>query len=80
MEIMIAFTIMDSVRKGGANEEKYINSESNLDKLKREGVIGAAALTGGTLMAITGGIYLYIQPTSIFVCHKIEKVSISYDF
>lgn len=69
---MVALFIMDSAGKQGANEEESIESESSWDKCKCGAIVGAAAVTGGTLMAITGGIYLYIQTTSIFSCHKIE--------
>ena len=60
MEAMVAFSVMDSVSKGGAKEEESIASETNWDKWKRGGIIGAAAVTGGTIMAITGGMYLHI--------------------
>lgn len=39
------------------------SNESNWDKLKRGGIIGASALTGGTLMAITGGTWSLILST-----------------
>lgn len=55
MEIMVAFSIIASEKEDGAEEEKSEISESSWDKWKRGGIIGAAALTGGTLMAITGG-------------------------
>ena len=60
MEIMVAFSFMDSGRNEAAEGEDSKISESNWDKWKRGGIIGAAAITGGTLMAITGGICLYI--------------------
>ncbi|XP_035551321.1 transmembrane and coiled-coil domain-containing protein 4-like isoform X2 [Juglans regia] len=62
MEIMVAFSIIASEKEDGADkedgakEEKSEISESSWDKWKRGGIIGAAALTGGTLMAITGGL------------------------
>ncbi|PON51990.1 Alpha/Beta hydrolase fold containing protein [Parasponia andersonii] len=52
MEIMVAYFFMDSVK--GVNEEKRKTSEVNWDKWKRGGVIGAAALAGGTMLAISG--------------------------
>lgn len=61
MEIMVAFSLIASEKENGsekedgAEEEKSEFSESSWDKLKRGGIIGAAALTGGTVMAITGG-------------------------
>lgn len=60
MESMVAFSLMESVSKASAKEEESIVSETNWDKWKRGGIIGAAAVTGGTLMAVTGGIYLRI--------------------
>ena len=39
----------------GVNEEKGKTSEVNWDKWKRGGMIGAAALAGGTALAISGG-------------------------
>ncbi|XP_061350894.1 uncharacterized protein LOC133295968 [Gastrolobium bilobum] len=56
MEAMVAFSFMDSVSKEGAKEEESIVAETDWDKWKRGGIIGAAAVTGGTLMAITGGL------------------------
>ncbi|KAI9113175.1 hypothetical protein K1719_015700 [Acacia pycnantha] len=56
MEETVVFSIMDLARKKGANEEEPLTLESNWDKWKRGGIIGAAAVTGGTLMAITGGL------------------------
>lgn len=60
MENMVAFSFMELARKEAAEGEDSKISESNWDKWKRGGIIGATAITGGTLMAITGGIYLHI--------------------
>ncbi|MED6118367.1 hypothetical protein PIB30_002074 [Stylosanthes scabra] len=56
MESMLVYSVLNSVSKGGDKEEEYVEAETNWDKWKRGGIIGAAALTGGTLMAITGGL------------------------
>ncbi|EEF52664.1 conserved hypothetical protein [Ricinus communis] len=56
MEIMAAFSLMDLVRKEGAEEDKKVIAESTLDKVKRGGVVAAAALSGGTVMALTGAL------------------------
>ncbi|XP_027356983.1 transmembrane and coiled-coil domain-containing protein 4-like [Abrus precatorius] len=56
MEAMVAFSLMESASKDGTKEEESVVSETNWDKWKRGGIIGAAAVTGGTLMAITGGL------------------------
>jgi hypothetical protein len=55
MEIMVAFSLMASENEEVAEEEKSVTPESSWDTLKRGGKIGAAALTGGAVMAITGG-------------------------
>lgn len=53
MEIMVAYSFMDSIK--GVNDDGRKTSEVNWDKWKRGGVIGAAALAGGTVLAISGG-------------------------
>lgn len=47
-----------ALQKSGGKEEESLSPESEWDKWKRGGIVGAAALTGGTLMAITGGMCL----------------------
>jgi len=59
MESMVAYSIMESLSKAGEKEESIV-SETSWDKWKRGGIVGAAAVTGGTIMAITGGMYLHI--------------------
>ncbi|KAI4316884.1 hypothetical protein L6164_024818 [Bauhinia variegata] len=56
VEIMVAYSFMDKARKENAKDEDSKISESDWDKWKRGGIIGAAALTGGALMAVTGGL------------------------
>lgn len=46
----------DKGEAGAKLEESDLSPESEWDKWKRGGIVGAAALTGGTLMAITGGL------------------------
>ena len=48
--MMVAYSAMTS-----AKEEEPQSSESKWMEWKHRGIIGAAALTGGTLMAISGG-------------------------
>lgn len=55
MEVMVACSYMASIKEV-TNEDKTKTSEISWEEMKRGGMIGAAALTGGTLMAITGGI------------------------
>ncbi|XP_022773601.1 transmembrane and coiled-coil domain-containing protein 4-like [Durio zibethinus] len=52
MEIMVAFSLKVPLKKEDGEEDK----KSTTDDWKRGGMIGAAALTGGTLMALTGGL------------------------
>ncbi|WVZ17953.1 hypothetical protein V8G54_005275 [Vigna mungo] len=54
MEAMVALSIINSASKEGAKEEESVGSETSLDKWKRGSIIGAAAVTGGALMAVTG--------------------------
>ncbi|ESQ53471.1 hypothetical protein EUTSA_v10024597mg [Eutrema salsugineum] len=56
IETMIACSAM-ALQKSGEMEGENAQSPTNTwAKWKRGGIIGAAALTGGTLMAITGGL------------------------
>ena len=52
---MAACSAMALQKSGDKGEEESLSPESEWDKWKRGGIVGAAALTGGTLMAITGG-------------------------
>lgn len=52
---MAACSAMALQKSGDKEEEESLSPESEWDKWKRGGIVGAAALTGGTLMAITGG-------------------------
>ncbi|CAL5205425.1 unnamed protein product [Lathyrus oleraceus] len=56
MESMVAFSMMESVSKPGEEDQESVVSETSWDKWKRGGIVGAAAVTGGTIMAITGGL------------------------
>lgn len=53
MELMVAYMAMTAQKE---KQEKHAHDEeSGWEKWKRGGIIGAAAVTGGTLLAITGG-------------------------
>lgn len=52
---MAACSAMALQKSGDKEEEESLSPQSEWDKWKRGGIVGAAALTGGTLMAITGG-------------------------
>ncbi|KAF5768969.1 putative alpha/Beta hydrolase [Helianthus annuus] len=55
IEIIVACSAMAVLKEEEAKEEEQA-PKSMWSKWKRGGIIGAAALTGGTLMAITGGL------------------------
>jgi len=57
METMIACSAMAIVEEQSKKEEAK-SEESSWAKWKRGGIIGAAAVTGGALMAITGGAHM----------------------
>lgn len=56
IEMMVACAAMALAKQIEAKEAETSSPKSKWDKWKRRGIIGAAALTGGTLMAITGGL------------------------
>lgn len=56
IEIMVACSAMALAKEGESKrEEEKQPSKTKWAKWKRGGIIGAAAVTGGALMAITGG-------------------------
>jgi hypothetical protein len=64
--MIISSSAMAIVKEQESNNEETQSKESSWEKWKRGGIIGAAALTGGTLMAITGGINEYLH--NMFFC------------
>ncbi|KAK9713254.1 hypothetical protein RND81_06G015200 [Saponaria officinalis] len=56
METTIAFSVMALAKEQELKQEETKTEESSWSKWKRGGIIGAAAVTGGALMAITGGL------------------------
>ena len=52
---MVACSAMAFAKEQESKKEETESKESKWAKWKRGGIIGAAALTGGTLMAVTGG-------------------------
>lgn len=52
---MVACSAMALKKSGEMKDEDDPSPTSTWAKWKRGGIIGAAAITGGTLMAITGG-------------------------
>ncbi|CAJ2646514.1 unnamed protein product [Trifolium pratense] len=61
VEMIVSSSAMAIVKEQESNKEETQSKESGWAKWKRSGIIGAAALTGGTLMAITGGINEYLR-------------------
>ncbi|KAJ6732801.1 TRANSMEMBRANE/COILED-COIL PROTEIN (DUF726) [Salix koriyanagi] len=55
IELMVACSAM-AVAKEEASKEETKSPKNKWAKWKRGGIIGAAAITGGTLLAITGGL------------------------
>lgn len=56
MEVIVASSVMALVKNGEKKEEEFKSSEDSWSNWTRGGIIGAAAITGGTLMAVTGGL------------------------
>lgn len=52
---MVACSAMAIQKSAEMKGEDALSPTSSWAKWKRGGIIGAAAITGGTLMAITGG-------------------------
>lgn len=61
IETIVASSAMAIMKEKTAKQQEADSSQSRWVKWRRGGIIGAAALTGGTLMAITGGIVFYIS-------------------
>ncbi|KAD7117676.1 hypothetical protein E3N88_04944 [Mikania micrantha] len=55
IEVLISCSVMAALKQGELKENEH-TSDDSWEKWKRGGLIGAAAITGGTLMAITGGL------------------------
>eukprot|EP00249_Psilotum_nudum_P016462 c25836_g1_i1 orf=296-2623(-) len=56
LELMVAYSAMAAQEDNETNEVDDEKQKNTWTKWKRGGLIGAAALTGGTLLAITGGL------------------------
>lgn len=70
--MIIACSAMAVRKAEELKEEETRSKEGKWAKWKRGGIIGAAALTGGTLMAITGG----MEPSNLvfIIFIRIETV------
>ena len=71
IETIVACSAMAILKEAEAKQEEAHTPKSKWAKWKRGGIIGAAAVTGGTLMAITGGIMLSLF-SRIFVKYFIS--------
>ncbi|KAF7809682.1 transmembrane and coiled-coil domain-containing protein 4-like isoform X1 [Senna tora] len=56
IETMVACSAMAFLKEQESKKEETKSTESKWARWKRGGIIGAAAVTGGALMAITGGL------------------------
>ncbi|KAH9625987.1 hypothetical protein KSS87_008666 [Heliosperma pusillum] len=56
METLVACSVMALAKEQELKQGEAKSEETSWDKWKRGGIIGAAAVTGGALMAITGGL------------------------
>lgn len=54
---MIACSVMALAKELESKREETDSEKSSWAKWRRGGIIGAAAVTGGALMAITGGMH-----------------------
>jgi hypothetical protein len=55
MEILVAYATIVAQEDKEEDKEGKAAESSNWAKWKRSGLIGAAAVTGGALLALTGG-------------------------
>lgn len=58
---MVACSAMAFIKAQESKQEETQSKESKWAKLKRGGIIGAAAITGGALLAITGGMEIMLS-------------------
>ncbi len=71
MELMVAYMAMAAQKE---REQKHVDDEevaqSRWSQWRRGGLIGAAALTGGAILAITGGSrhMIITMPFLFFLC------------
>ncbi|MED6174291.1 hypothetical protein PIB30_067790 [Stylosanthes scabra] len=56
IETMVSSAAMAMIKEQESKKEETQLNESKWAKWKRRGIIGAAAVTGGTLLAVTGGL------------------------
>lgn len=69
---MVACTAM-AILKEEESKDEGKSPESSWEKWKRGGIIGAAALTGGTLMAITGGVFSFSLSLIYIDCDRKQE-------
>lgn len=66
---MVACTAMAIMKEQEAEKEETQSKKGKWAKVKRGGIIGAAALTGGALLAITGGMESLICFLTVLYFH-----------
>lgn len=60
MEILVAYAAMAAQEDREENKDEKEKDKKRWAKWKRGGLIGAAAVTGGALLALTGGRYFLL--------------------
>ncbi len=70
MEIMVAYMALDAQERAQTQADDNEAVRRKWRNLKRGGVIGAAAVTGGTLLAITGGTQCRSSADNGMMCHQ----------
>lgn len=69
IETIVASSAMAILKERNSKQQEADSSQSRWAKWRRGGIIGAAALTGGTLMAITGGIVSISEDYLVYFQH-----------
>lgn len=76
IEVMVACSAMALAKEEESKGEGKQSSERKWAKWKRGGIIGAAAITGGALMAITGG----MEPSNFSSSQKVPLETLFLSF
>jgi len=63
---MVACSAMAFIQAQESKKEETQSKETKWTKLKRGGIIGAAAITGGALLAITGGMEIMLSFVTVY--------------
>ena len=71
---------MAILKERNSKQQEADSSQSRWAKWRRGGIIGAAALTGGTLMAITGGIVSISEDYLVYSQHDAYNEMIDFHY